>query len=249
MKSFSGSCSLSGRSCCSPRPGGRGGRRLPVVGFDGRRRRAGLPHGSRRAKEPRRHHHGHRHDRAGRSDRRRRPGAGADPQLRPRRPQRTRVARSSITAPREKGPGLARSTRRSTRRTWIRPRPPRRPPRPPTPAKANLAKSEANRDRLAGRLPAGRQFPRRGQPRSTIVADKAAYDVAVADVKLQTAAIDQARPASNRPRPTSRWPRPTSTTAPSSRPVDGVIIDRRVNVGQTVVASLSAPACSCWPRT
>ena len=65
------------------------------------------------------------------------------------------------------------------------------------------------------------------------------------------------------PRPTTKSPRPTSpsrnpvsprrrpiwkkpnaiwTSAPSTRPVSGVIIDRRVNVGQTVVASLNAPS-------
>ena len=32
-------------------------------------------------------------------------------------------------------------------------------------------------------------------------------------------------------------------------PVNGTVIARRVNVGQTVVAGLNAPACSSWPRT
>ena len=36
-----------------------------------------------------------------------------------------------------------------------------------------------------------------------------------------------------------RWPSGTLTTAPSRSPVKGVIIDRRVNVGQTVVSTMS----------
>ena len=50
------------------------------------------------------------------------------------------------------------------------------------------------------------------------------------------------RRPSRRTKPRSMWPRPISAIPTIRSPVRGTIIDRRVNIGQTVVAALSAPS-------
>lgn len=64
---------------------------------------------------------------------------------------------------------------------------------------------------------------------------KATYEVAKANVDVSAAMINQAEAA-------SKLARTNFDYTVIKSPVDGVIIDRRVNVGQTVVASLNAPS-------
>jgi HlyD family secretion protein len=71
---------------------------------------------------------------------------------------------------------------------------------------------------------------------------KAANDTAKANVSVGEAAIVQAKAVVNQAEASlARSKRNLGYTTITS-PVDGVIIDRRVNIGQTVVASLNAPS-------
>jgi HlyD family secretion protein len=71
---------------------------------------------------------------------------------------------------------------------------------------------------------------------------KAAFDTAKANVAVGDAAIVQAKAVVNQAEASiARSKRNLGYTTIAS-PVDGVIIDRRVNIGQTVVASLNAPS-------
>jgi HlyD family secretion protein len=64
---------------------------------------------------------------------------------------------------------------------------------------------------------------------------KAAFEIAQANLAFAQAAVAQAEAALNRARRNLGYCTITS-------PVKGVVIDRRVNIGQTVVASLNAPS-------
>jgi HlyD family secretion protein len=108
-------------------------------------------------------------------------------------------------------------------------------------AKAALAKSEASRDALLDAYQRDASSPG-AVPTQTVVADKSAYNVAVADVKVQQAAIDQAQANVDQASANLKEAQENVNYCTIKSPVDGVIIDRRVNVGQTVVASLSAPS-------
>jgi HlyD family secretion protein len=71
---------------------------------------------------------------------------------------------------------------------------------------------------------------------------KAAYAVAKANVALGDAAIDQARASTVQAKATLNKARRNLNFCVIRAPVRGVIIDRRVNIGQTVVSSLNAPS-------
>ncbi len=60
--------------------------------------------------------------------------------------------------------------------------------------------------------------------------------MAKAELAMAEAKLEQAEDR-RRSRPRSIWPTP-----PSRSPIDGMVIDRRVNVGQTVVAGMNAPS-------
>jgi HlyD family secretion protein len=71
---------------------------------------------------------------------------------------------------------------------------------------------------------------------------KANYDVAIANVGVGEAALEQAKAAiSSAQAGLDRSERNLGYCVIAS-PVDGVIVDRRVNIGQTVVSSLNAPS-------
>ena len=71
---------------------------------------------------------------------------------------------------------------------------------------------------------------------------KAAYDTGTANVKVGEAAIEQAKGTVQQAQAALDRAQKNLSYCTISSPVDGVIIDRRVNIGQTVVASLSAPS-------
>ena len=72
--------------------------------------------------------------------------------------------------------------------------------------------------------------------------DQANYEVAKADVAVSEAGIAQARAATVQAQAALEGAQRNLDFSIIKSPVKGVIIDRRVNVGQTVVASLNAPS-------
>lgn len=71
---------------------------------------------------------------------------------------------------------------------------------------------------------------------------KAAYEIAVANVKVGEAAIEQAKASVAQAKAVLSKAQRNLGYCTIKSPVKGVIIDRRVNIGQTVVASLNAPS-------
>jgi HlyD family secretion protein len=73
-------------------------------------------------------------------------------------------------------------------------------------------------------------------------AAQSAYETAKANVEVGKAAIVQAKSAVNQAKAVLRRAQQNLDYCTITSPVRGVIVDRRVNIGQTVVASLSAPS-------
>ena len=110
-------------------------------------------------------------------------------------------------------------------------------------ARANLNSAEANVVQSQAKLNQARQDWERAQklgPSEALAPSaydqyKANFEVAKANLGVSQAAVDQTRAALNRAQRNLGYCTITS-------PVKGVIIDRRVNIGQTVVSSLNAPS-------
>ncbi len=117
-------------------------------------------------------------------------------------------------------------------------------------AKAQVAAAEANLLQLKARLDqAQRDWERARKIGSSDALAvslydgyKAAYDGAVANVTAGEAAILQARAAVAQAEAALSRTQLNLGYCVIKSPVKGVIIDRRVNIGQTVVASLNAPS-------
>jgi len=109
-------------------------------------------------------------------------------------------------------------------------------------AEGNFKSAEAARDKAwVGVLDAQRQLERlQKQQKQKLVSEsdvdsaRFAYDAAVVEHKIKAAAAEQAKAARDRERVNLAY---TSIYAP----IDGVVISRNVDVGQTVAASLQAP--------
>jgi HlyD family secretion protein len=109
-------------------------------------------------------------------------------------------------------------------------------------ARANLARAEADRDRLAvGRADAESKLTRARElaerqliPAQELEAAEVALKSAEAQVKSAAAQVTQARAALSQAQVN------LAKTAITS-PIDGIVIARNVDVGQTVAASLQAP--------
>jgi HlyD family secretion protein len=99
-------------------------------------------------------------------------------------------------------------------------------------AQANLKKSQASRDGALDTYQRDSRSPSAIAPGQVII-DKAAYDVAAADCFVQEAAVAQAEANVKVAQTNLDYCTITS-------PVKGVIVDRRVNIGQSVVASQNA---------
>jgi HlyD family secretion protein len=80
------------------------------------------------------------------------------------------------------------------------------------------------------------------EPLSLFDSDKASYQVAKANVDLAEAALAQARAATLQAEASLSKAQRNLDFCTIKSPVKGVIIDRRVNIGQTVVSSLNAPS-------
>jgi HlyD family secretion protein len=102
--------------------------------------------------------------------------------------------------------------------------------------KANLAMAQANWNR------AQKLGPSDALAQSTYDQYQAAYEVAKANLAAAQAAVNQAVAAVAQAKASLDTARINVDYCTIKSPVKGVVIDRRVNIGQTVVSSLSAPS-------
>ncbi len=117
-------------------------------------------------------------------------------------------------------------------------------------AKAGLERAEADLLQLEARLEqatrdwnrARKLGPSEALSQSAYDAALSAYDVARANVAVGKATILQSRSTVAQAAATLTKARQNLDYCTIRSPVKGVIIDRRVNIGQTVVASLNAPS-------
>ncbi len=117
-------------------------------------------------------------------------------------------------------------------------------------AQANVKRAEADLGQLKAKLfqaerdwqRAKKLGPSDALSQSDYDAALSAYEVAKANVKVGEAAVLQAKDAVAQAQATLRRASQNLDYCTIRSPVNGVVIDRRVNIGQTVVASLNAPS-------
>jgi len=117
-------------------------------------------------------------------------------------------------------------------------------------ATAAVQRAEADLDQLKAKLNQAERDWQRAQKlgpsealaQSTYDGYRSAYDTAVANVAVGRAAILQAKASLAQAEAILRRAQRNLGYCTIKSPVKGVIIDRRVNIGQTVVASLNAPS-------
>jgi len=117
-------------------------------------------------------------------------------------------------------------------------------------SRANVQRAQADLGQLKAKLyqtendwlRAKQLGPSEALSQSDFDAAKSAYEVARANLSVGEAALRQAKEAVAQAEASLRKARQNLDYTTIRSPVDGVIIDRRVNIGQTVVASLNAPS-------
>jgi HlyD family secretion protein len=117
-------------------------------------------------------------------------------------------------------------------------------------ANAAVQRSEADLEQLKAKLQQAERDWQRAQKlgpsealaQSTYDAYRSAYDTAAANVAVGRAAILQAKASLTQAEAVLRRAQRNLGYCTIKSPVKGVIVDRRVNIGQTVVASLNAPS-------
>ena len=117
-------------------------------------------------------------------------------------------------------------------------------------AGAALKRAQADLDQLKARLRQAERDWRRAQKigpsealaQASYDAYQSAFETATANVAVGEAAISQARADLAQAEAAARRAQRNLGYCTITSPVKGVIIDRRVNIGQTVVASLNAPS-------
>lgn len=117
-------------------------------------------------------------------------------------------------------------------------------------AKAGVVRAEADLGQLQAKLFQGERDWNRAKKlgpsdalsQSDFDAAQSAYEVAKANVGVGKASIVQAKNAVSQAEAVLRRAQQNLDYCTIQSPVRGVIIDRRVNIGQTVVASLNAPS-------
>jgi HlyD family secretion protein len=117
-------------------------------------------------------------------------------------------------------------------------------------AEASLLRAKADLEQLKARADqAERDWIRArkltGSPalsQTDFDAFRAAHEIALANVSVGNAAVQQAEAAKIQAEAAARRAEQNLSYCIIRSPVKGVIIDRRVNIGQTVVASLNAPS-------
>jgi HlyD family secretion protein len=117
-------------------------------------------------------------------------------------------------------------------------------------AKAAVQKAQADLGQLQAKLFQAENDWKRAQKlgpsdalsQTDFDAARAAYEVAKANLRVGKAAIEQAKGTAAQAEATLKRALQNLSYCTIKSPVKGVIIDRRVNIGQTVVASLNAPS-------
>ena len=110
-------------------------------------------------------------------------------------------------------------------------------------AKANIQQSEAKYKLALQEWDRARQlYPTNAIAKTTYDTAKADYDAAVADLAIQKASLAQAEASLAAANAAQERAARNLGYCTIKSPVDGVIIDRRVSIGQTVVSSMSAPS-------
>ena len=117
-------------------------------------------------------------------------------------------------------------------------------------AKASLQRAEADLGQMQAKLQqaerdwqrAKKIGPSEALAQASYDAYQSAYETAVANLAVGRAAILQARAGLAQAEAVLRRAERNLSYCTITSPVKGVIIDRRVNIGQTVVASLNAPS-------
>ena len=117
-------------------------------------------------------------------------------------------------------------------------------------ANAALQRAEADLEQLKAKLQQAERDWQRAQKlgpsealaQSTYDAYRSAFDTAVANVAVGRATILQAKASMAQAEAVLRRAQRNLGYCTIKSPVKGVIVDRRVNIGQTVVASLNAPS-------
>ncbi|HEX9884807.1 MAG TPA: efflux RND transporter periplasmic adaptor subunit [Desulfobaccales bacterium] len=117
-------------------------------------------------------------------------------------------------------------------------------------SKAALQRSEADLGQLKAKLYQAQRDWARAQKlgpsdalsQADYDASQSAHETAKANVEVGKAAIAQAKQAVNQSQAALQRAQQNLSYCTIVSPVKGVIIDRRVNIGQTVVASLNAPS-------
>jgi HlyD family secretion protein len=117
-------------------------------------------------------------------------------------------------------------------------------------AKASVQRAEADLEQMKAKCNqaerdwarAQKLGPSEALAQSSYDAYKSAYETATANVAVGEAAILQARASLAQAEAVLRRAQRNLSYCTIKSPVKGVIVDRRVNIGQTVVASLNAPS-------
>ena len=117
-------------------------------------------------------------------------------------------------------------------------------------SRANVQRAEADLGQLKAKLiqaesdwlRAEKLGPSEALSQSDFDAARSAYDVARANLNVGQAALRQTKEAVAQSEAVLKKANQNLDYCTIRSPVKGVIIDRRVNIGQTVVASLSAPS-------
>lgn len=117
-------------------------------------------------------------------------------------------------------------------------------------AKANLQRAEADLEQLKAKLQQAERDWKRAQKlgpsdalsQASYDSYQSAYEVALANLAVGKAAVAQAKAGVAQAEATLRRAQRNLGYCTIRSPVKGVVIDRRVNIGQTVVASLNAPS-------
>ncbi|MBI1370987.1 MAG: HlyD family efflux transporter periplasmic adaptor subunit [Planctomycetes bacterium] len=117
-------------------------------------------------------------------------------------------------------------------------------------AKAGVAVAQANVEQMKAKLSqaqsdwtrAQKLGPSEALAQASYDAYKAAYETAAANVTVANANVLQAEAAVEQAQASVDRTQRNLGYCTITSPVEGVIIDRRVNIGQTVVSSLSAPS-------
>lgn len=117
-------------------------------------------------------------------------------------------------------------------------------------AKAGILRAEADLEQMKARFEQARGDwnraeklgPSEALAQTSYDAYKAAFETAKANVAVGEAAVVQAKASVNQVEATLNRVKRNLGYCTIKSPVKGVIIDRRVNIGQTVVSSLNAPS-------